>query len=41
MLAGARGKAGCLVHVSLQPFPGRKMIFKKRKKISERELKPS
>lgn len=31
MLAGAREKADCLAHLLLLPFPGRKMIFKKKK----------
>lgn len=31
MLVGAREKADCLAHVSLLPFPGRKIIFKKEK----------
>lgn len=31
MLAGAREEADCLAHLLLLPFPGRKMIFKKKK----------
>lgn len=31
MLTGAREKADCLAHVLLLPFPGRKMIFRKKK----------
>lgn len=39
MLVGAREKADCSAHVSRLPFPGRTIIFKKKKIeiTSERE----